>query len=275
MKTIAKSIGFGINTISHLSPKLAGRIALALFSTPLKGRKYTEKEQDFLETAYLEELNHKNYHIMTYRWVGKNKTVLLAHGWESNAARWKPLIDDLKKQNYNIIALDAPAHGRSGSSRFNAILYSEFIEVVARKFKPDVIIGHSVGGMASVFYQHKYQNKELEKMVLLGAPSNFSGVFNRYVKMMSYNTKVDLQMKQIVKDLYGHLPEHFSAGDFTKHIETKGLIIHDENDRIIPFDDAQHFKKQYTNAQLITTQGFGHSLNNDTVHDHIYNFIIA
>lgn len=272
MNFISKTIGFFINLISFISKKLAGNLALSLFSTPLRG-KVKEKDNDFLDTAFKEELQYQDFNIMTYRWLGKNKTILLAHGWESNAARWQPIVENLKKQKYNIIALDAPAHGRSGSKRFNAILYSEFIHIVSKKFNPDIIIGHSVGGMASVFYQYKYQNSELEKLVLLGAPSNFTGVFDRYTKMMGYNKKVNNQMGQIVLEKYGHLPSYFSAADFTKKIATSALIIHDESDRIIPYQDAKHFEKNYVNAQLITTQGFGHSLNNETITAYINKFI--
>jgi len=174
MNILSKTIGFLINVLSLVSSKLAGNLALTLFSTPLKG-KIKEEEFDFLNTAFKEELKYQDFPIMTYRWLGKGKTVLLVHGWESNAARWKPLIENLKLQGFNIIALDAPAHGKSGSKRFNAILYAEFINIVSKKFNPHIIIGHSVGGMATVFYQHKYQNSEVEKLVLLGAPSNFSG----------------------------------------------------------------------------------------------------
>ena len=272
MNFLSKTIGVSLNFISYISPKTAGNLALSLFSTPLRG-KVKEKDFDFLDTAFKEELQYDDLSIMTYRWLGKNKTILLAHGWESNAARWRPLIENLKKQNYNIVALDAPAHGRSGSKKFNAILYSEFINIVSKKFNPNIIIGHSVGGMSTVFYQHKYQNEALEKLVLLGAPSNFVGVFNRYVQMMGYNKKVDNRMGEIVLEKYGQLPEYFSAADFTKEIATSALIIHDERDRIIPYQDAKHFKEHYVNAQLITTQGFGHSLNNETITEHINNYI--
>ena len=272
MSIIPKIIGLKINAISYISPKIAGHLALTLFSTPLKG-KIKEHESSFLNTASKKALNYNNFSVMTYRWLGHKKTILLVHGWESNAARWKPLIENLKAQNYNIIALDAPAHGQSGSKRFNAILYSEFINVVANRFTPDIIIGHSVGGMATVFYQHKYQNPDIQKLVLLGAPSNFTDVFKRYIKMMGYNTKVDNRMAQIVLEKYGHLPDYFSAAKFSKAINTQGLIIHDERDRIIPFSDAKHFEKYYSNSKLISTQGFGHSLNNDTITAYINTFI--
>ena len=272
MIILHKTIGFLINSLSLITPKFAGKLALIIFSTPFKG-KIREADFDFLATSYKEELNQGEFPVMTYRWVGKNKTILLAHGWESNSARWKLLIDRLKKQDYNIIAVDAPAHGRSGSKQFNAILYSEFINVVVSKFNPDIIIGHSVGGMAAIFYQHKYQNLNLEKLILLGAPSNFSGVFDRYVKMMSYNNIINKQIGKLVLDKYGHLPEYFSAAEFTKSINTSGLLVHDEHDKIIPYQDAKHYEQNYKNAQLVTTQDLGHSLNNETVFEQINAFI--
>lgn len=273
MIIVYKTIGFIINLMSLVVPKLAGKLALSIFSKPLKGR-IREADFDFLETSFKEELRQGDFSVMTYRWLGKNKTILLAHGWESNSARWKPLIDNLKKQEYNIIAVDAPAHGRSGSKQFNAILYSEFINVVVKKFNPDIIVGHSVGGMAAIFYQHKYKNLNLAKLVLLGAPSNFYGVFRRYVKMMSYNKIISKQMGEIILNKYGQLPDYFSAAEFSKSINTSGLIIHDERDRVIPYKDAKHFEQHYKNAQLISTQGLGHSLNNETVFEHINSFLV-
>ncbi|MDX1774317.1 TAP-like protein [Oceanihabitans sediminis] len=272
MKFLPKIIGFFVNFLSYISPKLAGKLAIYLFSTPLKG-KPTEKDIDFLNTAFRESLKYDDLSIMTYRWLGKNKTILLAHGWESNAARWRPLIESLKKHDYNIIALDAPAHGHSGSKRFDAILYAEFIQIVCKKFKPDVIVGHSVGGMSTIFYQHKYKNKQLEKLILLGAPSNISDVFTRYINMMGYNKRVGKQMNKIVQQKYGNLPAYYSAANFTKNIDTSALIIHDERDRIIPYEDAKQYVENYQNAKLITTQGFGHSLNNETITEYINNYL--
>ncbi len=133
MKILQKFIGFLINVIGLFSKKSAARLALYLFTTPRRGR-LTEKQYDFLGTSFREELTVNSIPVMTYRWLGKGKTILLAHGWESNAARWQYLIEPLRKLDYNIIALDAPAHGKSGSKRFNAVLYADFIKAGFKKF---------------------------------------------------------------------------------------------------------------------------------------------
>lgn len=269
---IAKSIGSSINLVSYFSPRTAGHIALHLFSSPRK-IKFKEPEKDFLDTAFLEDIDFENLRISTYRWIGKKETILLAHGWESNAFRWKPLIEQLKALDYNVIALDAPAHGNSSGKLFNAILYADCIHVVAQKFKANIIIGHSVGGMATAFSHSKYQLPTVKKLVFLGAPSNFVGVFARYVDMMGYNSRLSKTMNELILERFNQTPEHFNAARFLKDTEIDGLIIHDELDKIIPFNDAEDFNNFFKKAKLIATQGFGHGLKSDEVNTYILDFI--
>ena len=269
---IVKTIGAALNTISYISPTYASKKALNLFATPRKGR-VTDIEIPFLETAFKKEVTYQDLEIMTYRWPGKNKTILLAHGWESNTARWSFLIKELKTLDYNIVSIDAPAHGSSDGKQFNAVLYSECINVVVNTYKPEIIIGHSVGGMASVFFQKKYQFTGLEKLVLLGAPAHFEGVFKRYADMLGYNNKIREGLDKLVLKRFNQLPSYFSAAKFSETISTKGLIIHDKHDKIIPFEDALLYKKYYTNAELIETKGLGHGLKGEKITKIITEFI--
>lgn len=268
-----KLIGNCNNLVSYLSVNKAANNALYLFMKPRSGRKLSEEQHDFLGTAFQEELHFDSHKIMTYRWLGDKSTVLLAHGWESNSYRWRTLIDDLKKKGHNIIALDAPAHGNSGSPYFNALLYSEFINVVANRFQPEIIIGHSVGGMSTVFFQNKYQLNSVKKLILLGAPSEFTGVLKRYTDMLGYNQRITKQLNLTIIQRYGDKPENFSTAKYLEGINSKGLIIHDELDAIIPYSDALLIKNSFKDSRLITTKGLGHSLNDESVSNHIYEFI--
>nr|WP_321237335.1 alpha/beta hydrolase [uncultured Psychroserpens sp.] len=269
---VAKLIGGIFNFISIFSSRAAGKMALKLFSSPRR-IKLKELEKDFLMTAFIEDVEYEGINIMTYRWLGKKDTILLAHGWESNSFRWKSLIEKLKALDYNVIALDAPAHGRSSGKLFNAVLYSECINVVAKKFNVNVIIGHSVGGMATAFFQEKYQLASVNKLVFLGAPSNFVGVFNRYVKMMSYNHRIATVMNDLVYERFNKKPDYFNAARLSTNIDVEGLIIHDKLDKIIPYSDAQDYESFYKNSKLITTKGLGHGLKSAEIHNHVLNFI--
>jgi len=267
-------LGIYYNAISYISKRYAANKAILLFSKPRKGKIIGEQE-DFLGTAFQEELKYKNHSFMTYRWLGKRETVLLVHGWESNSARWKNLILDLKRKGFNVVALDAPAHGYSGGKLFNVILYSEFINVVSKHFKPQIVIGHSVGGMATVFSQNKYPSTTIQKLILIGAPSEFTGVLKRYTDMMGYNQRIVTRINATVVEQFGAEPAVFSTAKFLEKITSKGLIIHDEDDEIIPYNDALQLKNSFKDSTLVTTKGLGHSLNNETVASYIYDFIEA
>ncbi|WP_282044275.1 alpha/beta hydrolase [Winogradskyella flava] len=269
---VVKTIGGTLNATSFISSRYASKKALSLFASPRKGR-YTEEQRQVVSSASFEELSYEGIDIATYRWAGKGKTILLAHGWESNTSRWAYILNDLKEQDYNIIALDAPAHGRSGGKQFNAVLYSECIHAVAQKFQPEVIIGHSVGGMASVFFMNDTHMASVQKMVLLGAPAHFTGVFSRYKSMMGYNSRISNGLDNIVLEQFGKPVDYFSAANFTKSIKVEGLIIHDKKDRIIPFEDAQLFANRYKNSELISTTGFGHGLRDTSLTPRIVEFI--
>lgn len=271
---LIKSIGWYYNMLSYISKPYAADKAMYLFTTP-RGGQINEEQSDFLHTAYQEELKYKDYRIMTYRWLGSNQTILLTHGWESNSARWKKLIVELKQKHFNIIALDAPAHGKSGGVAFDAMLYAEFINVVAKRFSPEILIGHSVGGMASAFYQYKYRSDSLKKIILLGAPSEFQDVMKRYTDMLGYNQRIISQLEHVILDRFGSPSKNLSTARFLGAIESEGLIIHDQDDRIIPYNDALLIKNSFKNSQLITTKGLGHSLLDASVTEHIYAFIEA
>lgn len=93
---LPKIVGKVINTASYISKEYAANKALTLFATPRKG-KIAPGQLIFLKSASTQELEYNGLKIATYQWAGNNKTLLLVHGWESNSARWKNLIEVLKK----------------------------------------------------------------------------------------------------------------------------------------------------------------------------------
>lgn len=271
-KFIVKLIGSYLNVLSYVSADYAANKALHLFSIPRKG-KLNDSQKRFLNSAKKEILTFEGLDIATYQWKGNKTTILLVHGWESNSARWKNKIKRFINQGFNVVALDAPAHGASGGKLFNALLYSEFINEVTKKHQPEVIIGHSVGGMASVFFQQKYQLASVKKMILLGTPSEFEGILKSYIKLLGYNKKIKKSLNKIIFKKFGATPGDFSTSKFSKDIETEGLIIHDVKDTIIPYSDAKLINKSLRNSKLITTKGLGHSLNDNAVTENILEFL--
>lgn len=269
---VIKSVGNALNATSLVSSRYASQKALTLFASPRKGR-YNEKQKTVVSDAEQVDLSYDSLKIATYHWQGSGPTVLLAHGWESNASRWQYILEDLKKKDFNIVALDAPVHGQSGGKLFSAIFYAEFLAEVIKHYNPMTLIGHSVGGMASVFCQYNNNFENIKKLVLLGAPAHFTGVFSRYKQMMGYNRRISNGLDNLVLQRFGKPVDYFSAANFTQSITADGLIIHDKHDKIIPYEDALEFNSKYNNAELITTTGFGHGLRDTSLTPRIIDFI--
>lgn len=269
---LPKIIGVILNSIGIFNSQLASRLAIQVFSKPRKG-KVTTNANLFLDTAKKSTLYYNDFNIQIYQWKGPKETILLVHGWESNSSRWRNEIKKLIKEGYDIIALDAPAHGGSGSNFFNAILYSEFINVVSQKFKPTVFIGHSVGAMSIIFFLNKKTYSDSNKIVLLGAPSTFTGIIERYKKMMGYSKKVGNGIDRYIKLTFGYPTSYYSTANFIKNIDSHGLIFHDKRDPIIPYKDAIEIDLQFKNARLIPTKGLGHALKDNYISDEIIKFL--
>jgi len=273
-KLLIRFIGASINTIGLFAPKAAASYAIKLFSTPRKGR-LTDQQIPVIESAFYDALTLNDHTIATYRWVGTNKTILLAHGWESNATRWHDLIKLLKAQNHTIVALDAPAHGKSGSTEFNAILYAEFINHVIKKYQPEIIIGHSVGGLSTIFCMHQNVSQSVDKLVMLGSPAHFRGVFKRYIDMMNYNQRIEQATSELIKERFGHYPDYYTIEQFADKIICDTLIIHDKNDPVIPFDDAILLHHHIKGSELFASENSDHSLKDKSVNEKLLHFINA
>jgi esterase/lipase len=272
---LTKSIGLYLNGLSYIAPNKATQKAYQLFSQPRKGRLKHGELPEVLKDATQTTLEFQHHKIQTYHWKGNEKVILLVHGWESNASRWKKLLEHLKQTPYTIIAVDAPAHGLSSGNEFNAILYSEFINVVAQKHNPNAIIGHSVGGMASLYYQSKFQNPNLEKLVLLGAPSDLEVIFNNYIKMLSLNSRIQKNLEKHFIQKFNLQLKDFSGSHFGKKINSKGIIAHDLKDKVVLFSESEKIASSWQQAKFIKTKGYGHSLHKTALYQEIIAFLGA
>ena len=268
---VAKLIGRVLNLIAYFNPGLSSKWALDLFSTPLKGR--FKSANPIIETAKKSILQFQNMAIATYHWKGMNQTILLAHGWQSNSGRWKNLINVLKSNEYNIVCIDAPAHGASSGKKFNAVLYSKFIKVACEKYNPSILIGHSVGCMAISYFLKTSHYKKVEKLVFLGAPSAFSGILKNYNDLMGYNKRLRDGIELKIQDRFSFPSIHFNTSKFIISLECLGLIIHDEHDPVIPYSDALEIHSAFKKSHLLKTKGLGHGLKSKEVIKAITKFI--
>lgn len=270
---LAKSIGFYINVLSFVAPKKAVQKAYAVFSTPRKGKIQIDTIPEVLKSAEAVAFDFQGKIIQTYLWKGNETVLFLIHGWESNSARWKKALPYILKSGYTIVAIDAPAHGLSSGKDFNAHKYTEFIHQVAKMHNPKILIGHSIGGKACLHYQTIHNNLNVEKIVVLGAPSDFKVIFENYVSLLGLNSKVNSELINLYKENYNLSNQEIEGPLFSDNKNLKGLIAHDIEDKVVAFAEAKKNSNAWKEAAFIETKGLGHSMNDEELFEIISKFI--
>lgn len=256
-----------------MHPTKALHLSYALFTQPRAGKIANNKFPKILQNTIKETFQHNEHHFQTYTWEGNETKILLVHGWESNSARWEKTLPYLQKSGSTIIAIDAPAHGQSSGKEFNVPRYTEFIHKAVQKYNPSIIIGHSLGGAACVYHQYLHPETSIEKMVILGAPSDLKTLIDNYIQMLSLNRKMFTLLEKRYLENFNFKLEDFSGGAFAQHITIEGIIAHDTTDTVVAFEEGQKIASGWKKGKFIKTKDLGHSMHDDKLYQEIYRFL--
>ncbi|MDB2606687.1 alpha/beta hydrolase [Zobellia sp.] len=271
-KMLPKVYGRYFNLLVRTSKKKAAKKAFDVFCTVRKG-KVLHHQKEYLDNAKNGILEIKEHTLQTYHWPGSRETVLLVHGWESNSFRWRNLIGKLMEAKYNIVAFDAPAQGYSSGKYLYIPLYSDGVQAMIEKYNPKYLIGHSVGGMTLMYNEFYHQNPNVEKIITIGSPSEFYELMNHYQRLLNFNSKVRKALENYIIDRFGFTVEEFSSSRFAKNNTKKGLLFHDELDKIAPFHASEAVHTHWKNSIFVRTKGLGHSMHQEHINDQIIDFL--
>jgi pimeloyl-ACP methyl ester carboxylesterase len=91
------------------------------------------------------------------------ETLIFVHGWTCDETSWSMQVPPLSQQ-YRVITLDLPGHGRSGSPKsgtFSMDLFARAVEAVRKEAKVDkaVLVGHSMGTPVILRYEQLYPQR--------------------------------------------------------------------------------------------------------------------
>ena len=183
-----------LNATARMSRRQAGALGYYLLSKPRRAADEPLSD-DFMRDARHSIIDACGTELQCYHWPGKGPSVLLLHGWESNSGRWFAFFEPLRKAGYEIYAFDAPAHGRSGGSRFNALIYAQALEAYLHHlgFAPSYWIGHSAGGMAAIWYLTEMQPAyEPDQLVSMAVPGELENFIDKFCDFIGVHDKVKL-----------------------------------------------------------------------------------
>ncbi|MGZ8559713.1 MAG: alpha/beta hydrolase, partial [Chitinophagaceae bacterium] len=153
--------------LASLSKKKTAEKAFKLFCTP-QLRNVNELPIAFREAELL-HFKFQHFKIVGYRWnKGASPKTLIIHGFESSVINFEKYVNPLIKKGYEVLAFDAPAHGRSSGTQVNAIIYRDFIKHIYTDYGPiQSFMAHSFGGLAVSMALAEIKHDDSYRIVLI------------------------------------------------------------------------------------------------------------
>jgi pimeloyl-ACP methyl ester carboxylesterase len=245
--------------LSTLSKKKAAEKALDLFRTPQ--RRPRKQPSAIFHDAEKLQFVLEDITIHGYRWNrNAGKKVLIIHGFESSIVNFEHYIRPLINKGYEVLAFDAPAHGRSGGKMISAPLFARMISTIWQQYGPvQSFIAHSFGGLALSLALEKINHDESYRVVLIAPATETKTAIDQFFDFLQLDRKVRKEFDKLIAELGGYPAEWYSVHRAIKNLKAKILWLHDEDDLQTPITDAMKVKKEnLPNVRFIITKGLGH-----------------
>ena len=244
----------------RIMPNTAGKLAYKLWFTPTRF-KMPEREKEVLASAKIATHKIDGDDIATFSWGQDDTTrplVLLVHGWSGRGTQLGPFVQPLLDAGYRVLSFDAPAHGKSSGKQTN-IYETADVLVDLQKIYGDInaVITHSFGGpcIATAMQRGFITNR----IVCISPPATMIGLVEKFTEVLHIPKKVTQIVVALAEKKYGkNIWEDISMVNSIQGNTLPGLVIHDNDDKDIPWQEGEAVAQAWDNAAFIKTSGLGH-----------------
>ena len=262
--TVAQKIAIGylrakLNMIGVVSPKTAASRAMVLFSTPF--RKVRKVVPPVFQKSEPIGFRLNGRHVSGYRWNAPSKRkFLILHGFESSSYNFDRYIMPMVRKGYEVVAMDAPAHGRSEGKTVSMPDYVNTIGEAEKRFGPfDAYLAHSFGGLAVSLFLEQRPDKKDAQLVLIAPATETTTAIDTFFRFLQLGDGIRKEFEGIIRQRTGHDASHFSIRRLAPFLPERVLWVHDEGDDMTPFRDVEPVRKDRpSNIRFLVTQGLGH-----------------
>ncbi|VTS02500.1 alpha/beta fold hydrolase [Tuwongella immobilis] len=223
------------------------------FLTPPATREM-QREADLAQSARQMTVAHEEMQIQAYSW-GSGPRVMLVHGWGSRATHYFALIPMLVEMGFEVVAFDAPAHGRSTGDICSAPAISRALVAVVNSSGPvDAIVGHSLGGLSASMAI--FRGMLVRRAVFLAPCCDIAPSVIDFASRSGMSAEGQAEFVRIFRTEFdGQLG---SIGDLLAGKSLPMLLLHDPDDPDTPFHLTESLGKSRPDAVLQPLAGAGH-----------------
>jgi pimeloyl-ACP methyl ester carboxylesterase len=188
------------------------------------------------------------------------KKVLVAHGFESSSLIFEAYIAALLQKGFEVVAFDAPAHGRSGGKRLTLPKYVGMLRIIEQEFGPfDAYIGHSLGGLALALFLETSPHNESTRLVLIAPAVETATALQTFARVLHLQPGVVREIDDYIQETSGQHVAWYSLRRALHNIHAGILYLQDKDDKITPIASAQTIRQDgHPNIRFVFTSGLGH-----------------
>jgi pimeloyl-ACP methyl ester carboxylesterase len=201
-------------------------------------------------------LPYGNGWLALHAW-GSGPTILLVHGWGGAAGSMGAFVDPLVDAGFRVVAYDAPAHGGSDGVRTNLIECAGAALQVGRAFgRLHGILAHSFGApTAALAMRHGLASP---RSVFLGPPVSIIDLSMKLGTLLGLPRRVGVLMAERLARRLRFEWQDLRTDRLVERVDTPLLVVHDEDDRTVPWTHGAAIARAAPRGRLVTTRGLGH-----------------
>jgi pimeloyl-ACP methyl ester carboxylesterase len=183
-------------------------------------------------------------------------TIILMHGWGSNAELMLPLAVPLHHAGMNVLLLDARNHGRSDADNFSSMPrfaedVSEAMDWVRHQSNLQndqlVLLGHSVGAAAVLLEASR--RHDIAAVISLATFAHPEWMMRRYLGRAPLPKLFVKGVLRYVERVIGHRYEAIAPMHTTCLVRCPVLLVHGTADKTVPMSDALAIRDQCNRDQ--------------------------
>jgi len=240
----------------RFAPQRAIKLAARDMLRP-PGQRFPEDELRLMEEASLLRVPLVTGSLVGWQWGRKrDPRVVLVHGWGGRGTQLKPLIAPLLAQGFSVVAFDAPGHGMTGGSESSLPHFISGLDAVLKFLGPvHALVGHSLGA-ATIATLLAGRPDIRARAVLIAPPASLRDSTLRLAAALGWPESLRAAAQRQIEHRFGIPWSSFEVG--ARNGDQEMLVIHDRQDKEVPFDDGRRYAEAWPRARLFETSGLGH-----------------
>jgi pimeloyl-ACP methyl ester carboxylesterase len=250
-----------INILALSSRRKAAVMAFKLFCTPQQ--RVTGKGPALFARGKRLSFRYEGHTVRGRVWLPAEpptRKALIVHGFESSSQEFAGYIAVLLDKGYEVVAFDAPAHGRSGGRRVTLPKYVGMLRIIEQDYGPfGAFIGHSLGGLALSLFLETSSHNENTRLVLIAPAVETSSALHSFARVLQLQPSVVNEIDDYIQETSGQHIAWYSLRRALHNIHARILYLQDEDDKITPVRDARAIQQDgHPEIRFIFTRGLGH-----------------